>query len=94
MHLATAEAAVRLRQTGAPVSSIFGLSPIVTQDEPGDGAMARDLSDNDWAPGVGLYRDGVLQVPGRDAGRAARPRRRRRHDRLLVLRTMGVREGG
>ena len=27
IHLATAEAAVRLRQTGAPVASIFGLSP-------------------------------------------------------------------
>ena len=33
IHLANAEAAVRLAHTGAPVSSIFGLSPIVRQDD-------------------------------------------------------------
>ena len=33
MHLAFAEAAVRLKQTGAPVASIYGLSPIVPQDD-------------------------------------------------------------
>ena len=33
IQLASAEAAVRLKQTGAPVSSIFGLSAIVAQDD-------------------------------------------------------------
>ena len=90
IHLANAEAAVRLRQTGAPVSSIFGLSPIVPQDDdPATASMARALFDYYWAPWVGLFRDGVLQVPGRDAGRAAGPGRLRRHDRVLVLRHHG-----
>jgi beta-glucosidase len=67
IHLANAEAAVRLRATGAPVSSIFGLSPIVHQDDdPATTATARRLGDYYWAPWVGLYRDGVLRVPGRD----------------------------
>ena len=48
IHLANAEAAVRLRQTGAPVASIFGLSAIVAQDDdpghrPHGRAAARDL---------------------------------------------------
>ena len=33
IQLANAEAAVRLRQTGCPVASIFGLSPAVAQDD-------------------------------------------------------------
>lgn len=33
IHLAFAEASVRLKETGAPVSSIFGLSPVVPQDD-------------------------------------------------------------
>jgi beta-glucosidase len=67
MHLANAEAAVRLAQTGAPVSSIFGLSPIVPQDDdPATATMAQALFDYYWAPWVGLFRDGVLRVPGRD----------------------------
>jgi beta-glucosidase len=67
VHLANAEAAVRLAQTGAPVSSIFGLSPIVPQDdEAATASMAQALFDYYWAPWVGLFRDGVLQVPGRD----------------------------
>jgi beta-glucosidase len=67
IHLATAEAAVRLRQTGAPVSSIFGLSAIVPQDDdPSSAAMAERLHRIYWAPGLGLFRDGVLRVPGRE----------------------------
>jgi beta-glucosidase len=67
MHLANAEAAVRLAQTGAPVSSIFGLSPIVPQDDdPATATMAQALFDYYWAPWIGLFRDGVLRVPGRD----------------------------
>jgi beta-glucosidase len=66
IHLAFAEAAVALKQTGKPVSSIFGLSPIVTRDDdPATSALARSLDDYYWAPWLGLFRDGVLQVPGR-----------------------------
>jgi beta-glucosidase len=67
MHLASAEAAVRLRSTGAPAASIFGLSPIVPQDdEPATMQTAEKLYNRFWAPGIGLFRDGVLRVPGRD----------------------------
>jgi len=67
IQLATAEAAVRLKQTGVPVSSIFGLSAIVAQDdEPTSSTFAQRLFDGLWAPGIGLFRDGVLRVPGRD----------------------------
>jgi beta-glucosidase len=66
IHLAAAEAGVRLRQTGLPVASIAGLSPIVPQDDdPATSAMVRTLFDYYWAPGIGLFRDGVLRVPGR-----------------------------
>ena len=67
IHLANAEAAVRLGQTGAPVASIFGLSAIVAQDDtPATVRMADRLHEIYWAPGLGLFRDGVLKVPGRD----------------------------
>jgi beta-glucosidase len=67
IQLAAAEAAVRLRQTGRPVSSIFGLSAIVTQDDdPASATLAQRLFDTYWAPGLGLFRDGVLEVRGRD----------------------------
>jgi len=66
IQLATAEAALRLRQTGAPVASIFALSPPVAQD---DAAATRErvarLRESLWEPGLGLFRDGVLRVPGR-----------------------------
>ena len=66
IHLATAEAAVRLRQTGAPVSSIFGLSAIVAQDDdPATAERTAQLHEALWAPGLGLFSDGVLRVPGR-----------------------------
>jgi len=66
IHLATAEAAVRLRQTGAPVASVFALSAIVAQDDSTETAsrMTR-LRESLWSPGIGLFRDGVLRVPGR-----------------------------
>jgi beta-glucosidase len=67
IQLATGEAAVRLKQTGVPVSSIFGLSALVTQDdEPTTTTFAQRLFDVYWAPGIGLFREGVLRVPGRD----------------------------
>ena len=69
IQLANAEAAVRLRQTGAPVSSIFGLSAFVPQDDdPATIARVDGLYERMWAPGLGLFRDGVLRVPEPDAG--------------------------
>jgi beta-glucosidase len=67
MHLATAEAAVRLKQTGAPVSSIFGLScEVALDDEPKTLAKVAQLRAINWEAGIGLFRDGVLRFPGRD----------------------------
>ena len=68
IQLAAAEAAVRLRQTGRPVSSIFGSvrpsSPRTTTRR--RRYFAQRLFDTYWAPGLGLFRDGVLDVRGRD----------------------------
>jgi beta-glucosidase len=66
IHLATAEAAVRLRQTGKPVSSIFGLSALVAQDD--DDATTERLArirNALWCPRLELFRDGVLRLHGR-----------------------------
>lgn len=66
IHLANAEAAVRLRGTGAPVCSIFGLSAIVEQDDdPATRRFAETPHAVYWAPGLGLFRDGELRVRGR-----------------------------
>jgi beta-glucosidase len=68
MQLATAESAVRLRQTGAPVASIFGLSAIeALDDSPRTTRLADLLNDLNWRAGLELYRDGVLRVPGLEA---------------------------
>jgi beta-glucosidase len=65
MQLATAEAAMRLRQTGAPVASIFGLSAIeALDDDPRTTRLAELLNDLNWLAGLDLFRDGVLRVPG------------------------------
>lgn len=72
IQLANAEAAIRLRQTGKPVSSIFGLSAYVAQDDdPASSSLVQHLYTSLWDPGIGLYRDGVLHVPGRQ--RVERP---------------------
>ncbi len=67
MQLATAEAAVRLKQTGAPVASIFGLSTMVALD---DDPVTRAVTDRydavNWSAGLDLFRDGVLRIPQRD----------------------------
>lgn len=66
IHLATAEAAVRLRQTGAPVASIYGLGPPVAQDETAEtAALVERIDATHWRSWIGLFRDGVLTVPGR-----------------------------
>ncbi len=65
IQLATAEAAVRLKQTGAPVASIFGLSVAVAHDdEPATAALIDRYYDVHWSAGLGLFRDGVLRLPG------------------------------
>jgi beta-glucosidase len=67
MQLATAEAAVRLKQTGAPVASIFGLSAIQAMDDtPKTRRLAGLIDDVNWQVGLGLFRDGTLRVPGLD----------------------------
>lgn len=67
IQLATAEAAVRLRSTGAPVASIFGLSAFVAHDDtPETAATVNGLYASMWDPGIGLFREGVLRVPHRE----------------------------
>ncbi|HWE67056.1 MAG TPA: family 1 glycosylhydrolase [Acidimicrobiales bacterium] len=67
IQLASAEAAVRLKQTGVPVSSIFGLSCEVALDDQAETqAKVGQLRAVNWSAGLGLFRDGVLRVPGRD----------------------------
>ena len=67
IHLATAEAAVRLKQTGKPVTSIIGLSGAVAADDDPASADAADFFyESSWGPGIGLHRDGVLRIPGID----------------------------
>lgn len=66
VHLATAEAAVRLRETGRPVASIYGLSPGVAQDDdPATLALLDRFDGSMWRSWIGLVRDGVLQVRDR-----------------------------
>jgi beta-glucosidase len=65
LQLATAEAAIRLRQTGAPVASIFGLSAIAALDDSPGTIRVADLLDRlNWRAGLELFRDGVLRIPG------------------------------
>ena len=67
IQLASAEAAVRLKQTGAPVSSIFGLSTAEPQDDsPATAKVVERIYDINWHAGLGLFRDGVLRVPHRE----------------------------
>ena len=67
MNLATAEAAVRLKQTGKPVASIFGLSTLELLDNsPATNEFATRFYNANWNAGIGLFRDGVLNFAGRD----------------------------
>ena len=66
MHLATAEAAVRLKQTNSPVASVFGLSTVhVLDDEPASHDFAARFYASNWNAGLELFRSGVLQVADR-----------------------------
>ncbi len=65
-QLATAEAAVRLRQTGRPVASVFALfSTVAHDDDPATVRLVERIDELHWASGLGLFRDGVLRVRGR-----------------------------
>jgi beta-glucosidase len=67
IQLATAEAAVRLRRTGAPVASIFSLATVAAQDDtPETERLVDRLYDNNWTTGLRLFREGVLHVHGRE----------------------------
>jgi beta-glucosidase len=66
IHLATGEAAVRLKETGVPVASILGLScEVALDDRPETISKVSSLRETNWDAGIGLFRDGVLRVPGR-----------------------------
>jgi beta-glucosidase len=67
IQLASAEAALRLKQTGAPVASIFGLSTAVAHDdEPATMRVVDRYYEVNWTAGLELFRTGVLELPGRD----------------------------
>ena len=67
IHLATAEAAVRLKKTGKPVASIFGLSTLeLLDDSEATNEFAARFDGANWNAGIGLFRDGVLNFAGRD----------------------------
>ena len=66
-HLFTAEAAARLRQTGKPVASVYGLSTAHAQDDTDATKEAvREHFATNWDTWIGLFRDGVLRVEGRE----------------------------
>jgi beta-glucosidase len=66
MQLATAEAAVRLKKTGAPVASVFGLSTVhLLDDEPASHDFVARFYASNWNAGLELFRSGVLQVADR-----------------------------
>lgn len=67
IQLANAEAAVRLKQTGKPVASIFGLAAHVAHDDTSATRSLIDFLDAGlWRPGIDLFRDGVLRSRGRE----------------------------
>ena len=67
IQLATAEAASRLRATGKPVASIFGLGPAFAHDDRVETTtLVERIIETHWRAGLDLFRDGVLRVPGRD----------------------------
>ena len=66
MQLASAEAAVRLKKTGAPVSSIFGLSTLeLLDDMPESHALVERFYAGNWNAGLDLFRTGTFQIADR-----------------------------
>ena len=67
MQLATAEAAVRLKSTGAPVASIFGLSTLeMLDDEPESHDFADRFYASNWNAGLDLFGTGSFQIADRE----------------------------
>jgi beta-glucosidase len=67
VHLATAEAGARLRETGKPVCAIFNLAGIVVlDDDPESRRQADRMHNTGYDLGLDLLREGRLAVPGRD----------------------------
>jgi beta-glucosidase len=67
MQIATADAAVRLKQTGKPVSSVFGLSTVELIDKSPASQSFRDfVYAINWNSGLDLFREGVVRLPGRE----------------------------
>jgi len=68
IHLATFEAALRLRQTGRPVATIHNVSPVAPfGNDPAAQGWARTCDQVLVGCWTGAMRDGVLAVPGRAA---------------------------
>ena len=66
-HLMSAEAAKRLKQTGKPVASVYGLATAEAHDdEPETRDAVRRHFATHWDSWIGLVRDGVLRVEGCD----------------------------
>jgi beta-glucosidase len=65
VHLAAFEAALRLRQTGAPTASIHALAPIVPLD-PGADRVVKRREEVLWRPWLDATREGILRVPRRE----------------------------
>ena len=95
IHLATFDAALRLRETGKPVASINNLSPVVATEPVPDVEVARDRLDHiQYGVWVEAVRDGILARAGPRADRARRVPDRLRPDRVLVLQRDVDRPGG
>lgn len=66
IHLATFEAALRLRGGGQPVASVQALMPVTAADDSAEAhERARLVDDVLFGCWMGAVRDGSLQVPGR-----------------------------
>ena len=67
MQIASAEAAIRLKQIGKPVSSVFGLSTVELVDTLPSSKIFQDfVYAVNWDSGLDLFRDGEIRLPGRE----------------------------
>jgi beta-glucosidase len=95
MHLATADAAVRLKQTGKPVASVFGLSTVELLDDAAASMTFRDfVYAFNWTAGCDLFREGIIRLPGREP--IVRPDLAGSFDMIgfSYYSALGVRDGG
>ena len=67
MQIASAEAAISLKQIGKPVSSVFGLSTVELVDTlPSSKTFQDFVYAVNWDSGLDLFRDGEIHLPGRE----------------------------